>query len=247
LRFGEACIQPARWTPLGGRWYHEKISLGVADSTRVWSLGVQAMSDSASDLAQLLSQARRGSAEALGEALQACRAYLLVVAQAELDTSLRAKGGASDIVQETFLEAQRDFARFSGQSEEEFLAWLRRVLLHNLSSFNRRYRATEKRKLAREVVLPSEDKSGVAALPLADSGPSPSVRAMAHEREGAVRAALEQLPEDYQQVIGLRYDQGLSFDEIATRMNRTPNAARKLWSRAVERLQQLLERPDESG
>src|SRR5262249_21485567 len=98
------------------------------------------MAWSSADAAQWLPAARQGSREALGRLLEACRDYLLLVANKELDPQLQPKGGASDLVQQTFLEAQRDFARFAGNSEEELLAWLRRLLLNNLGDFTRRYR-----------------------------------------------------------------------------------------------------------
>src|SRR4051812_49212731 len=94
-----------------------------------------------------LAEARAGSQEALGQALEACRRYLLLVAQSELAPELQAKGGASDLVQQTFLEAQRDFPCFAGTSEAELLAWLRCILLHTLGKFSRQYRATQKRGL----------------------------------------------------------------------------------------------------
>src|SRR5579871_1471767 len=90
-----------------------------------------------------LAAARAGSNDALGQALEACRDYLLLIAQQEMDLQLRAKGGASDIVQETFLEAQRAFENFQGTSEEELRAWLRRILLNNLGDFTRRYRESD--------------------------------------------------------------------------------------------------------
>src|SRR4051794_37421346 len=93
-------------------------------------------------VADWLPGARAGAPEALGQLLEAWRGYLLVVAQRELDPDLRAKGGASDLVQETFLEAQRDFPRFHGDSEAELLAWLRRLLLNNVANFTRSYRGT---------------------------------------------------------------------------------------------------------
>src|SRR5438874_1463377 len=97
-----------------------------------------------------LAAARAGSSEALGNVLETCRAYLLLIARQELDTELQAKGGASDLVQETFLEAQRDFRQFAGQTEEELLAWLRRLLLNNVANFRRRYRETAKRDVNAE-------------------------------------------------------------------------------------------------
>ena len=56
------------------------------------------MVDHAPDVERRLAEARAGSVPALGEALEACRRYLLGVAQRELDPQLRAKRGASDLV-----------------------------------------------------------------------------------------------------------------------------------------------------
>ena len=70
-----------------------------------------------SDVERWLPAARAGSSEALGQMLDAYRAYLLQIAGRELDTQLRAKAGASDLVQETLLEAFRDFAGFHGDTE----------------------------------------------------------------------------------------------------------------------------------
>jgi RNA polymerase sigma-70 factor (ECF subfamily) len=189
-----------------------------------------------------LAAARAGSREALGQALEAYRDYLLAIADRELHADLRAKGGASDLVQDTFLEAQRDFSRFLGSTEEELRGWLRALLQHRLANFVRRYRQTQKRGLEREIALDAGDSSaapgGVAA-----STPTPSQEVMAHEQAEAVRRGLERLPEDYRTVICLRYQEDLSFEEIGRRMQRSAEAARKLWWRAVERLHAEMEAP----
>jgi RNA polymerase sigma-70 factor (ECF subfamily) len=186
-----------------------------------------------------LSAARAGSQEALGQALEACRRYLLQIAQQELDPALQAKGGASDVVQETFLEAQRDFDHFHGGSDAELRAWLRQLLLHHLYKLARRYRTTQKRAAGREVPLEAAEQSNGA--PVAASA-SPSVQAMAHEQADAVRRALTRLSDDYRQIIVWRYQEHRSFEEIANRMNRSETAVRKLWARAVERLQQEMKK-----
>jgi RNA polymerase sigma-70 factor (ECF subfamily) len=190
------------------------------------------------DAMRSLSAARTGSAEALGEALEACRGYLLLIARRELGPDLQAKAGASDLVQQTFLEAQRDFAGFHGDTKAELLAWLRRLLLNNLANFARDYRETAKRHIGREVRLPDADSSrfGDATDLRAEPGGSPSKQVMAHERTQALLQALEKLPPDYRQVVLLRYHGRSSFAEIGQIMGRTANAARKLWLRAVERL-----------
>jgi RNA polymerase sigma-70 factor, ECF subfamily len=195
------------------------------------------MTSPSDDLDQRLLDARDGSPEALGDVLEACRAYLLGIADRELDGPLRAKGGASDLVQETFLEAQRDFPRFQGKSEAELLAWLRRMLLNNLANFARHFRSTEKRRLDREVAIdPHASASTATPLPASDT-PTPSVEVMTDERNRALTDALARLPDDYRQILTLRYLEGCSFEEIGARMQRTSNAVRKLWSRAVVKLQ----------
>ena len=78
-----------------------------------------------------------------------------------------AKGGASDLVQETFLEAQRDFPRFQGTSEAELLGWLRQMLLNNVANFTRHYRIT-KREVGREVAIQQDDSANPSGLPVAD-------------------------------------------------------------------------------
>ncbi len=193
------------------------------------------------DAADHLPAARAGSREALGQLLEACRAYLLSIANQGLDADLQAKGGASDLVQDTFLEAHRDFARFQGNTEAELLAWLRCLLLNNVANFARGYRATGKRQVRREVRLEGGDSSAAANAGFVAGTSSPSMEAMAHEKAEAVARALERLPEDYRRVITLRNQERREFDDIGRLMDRSPDAARRLWSRAIERLEQELE------
>jgi len=199
------------------------------------------MAEPFKNLTEALSAARGGSQVALGDALDGLRGYLLAIAERELDPHLHAKGGASDLVQETLIDAVRDFGKFQGQTEDEFKAWLRRLLVNNLVDFTRLYRQTGKRDVGREVGLesekPSEDMRGAPTA----AGPTPSSEAIRDEEVNAVRKALDQLSEDYRRVIILRYEEERTFEEIGQLMNLSPNAARKLWVRAFKRLQQETE------
>jgi RNA polymerase sigma-70 factor (ECF subfamily) len=195
-------------------------------------------------VAEWIRLARNGSAEALGRLLEECRPYLLLVANQELPSELRGKAGASDLVQETFLQAQGHFDGFRDDGEVELLAWLRRILLNNVANHKRRYCGTDKRQLAREV--PLADGSAADALGVRAPDPSPSSLVAAQEQDAALCRALERLPEEYRQVVTWRSYDRLPFDEIGRRLGRSPEAARKLWVRAVEQLQQELATTDEA-
>jgi RNA polymerase sigma-70 factor, ECF subfamily len=114
-------------------------------------------------------------------------------------------------------------------------------LLHNLASFARRYRATSKRAVGREVGLEVASPSGEHERSIPADTPSPSGQAMAGEQAAAVAQAMERLPADYQRVIVLRYREGRPFAEIAQLMQRSDAAVRKLWFRAIDRLLQELD------
>ena len=78
---------------------------------------------------RLLEQARRGDDAALGQLLELYRNYLRLVARSLISAALRVKLEPSDLVQETFLKAHREFAQFAGRSEPELVAWLRQILV----------------------------------------------------------------------------------------------------------------------
>jgi RNA polymerase sigma-70 factor (ECF subfamily) len=183
----------------------------------------------------LLRQARGGDEAARAELFARCRSYLGIIAQAQIETWLRAKVDASDLVQETLLEAHDGFSRFRGGTEAEWLAWLRRILEHNAADFIRRYRGTAKRQARREAPLD-------AAEP-ADDGESPSAAAVRREGELQLAGALMQLTPDHREVIVLRNLERLPFDQVAARMNRTRPAVQMLWLRAVHKLQDALALP----
>lgn len=199
------------------------------------------MAEPSADMARRLCEARAGSKAALEQMLADCQGYLLAIARRELDPQLQAKGGASDLLQETLMEAYRDFEQFEGTTEAELLGWLRRLLLNNLANFARRFRDTAKRGAAAEVALDAGPSSANWAGALSADLSSPSERAVADEQTRALQRGLDRLPDDYRQVIVLRYQEDLSFEDIGRRMNRSANAAEKLWARAIDRLQQELE------
>src|SRR5579883_3279913 len=183
---------------------------------------------------RLLAQARAGDAAALGQLFELYRNYLRLIARSMLDGALRLKVDASDLVQETFLKAHRQFAGFAGRDEPELIAWLRQILVRTLAD-QARYHRRRSRNLRRQVSLEEmrENAAGAAQQALADSLPSPSSLAVRRERAVLLADALEKLPADYREVFVLRNIEHMPFNEIAVRMGRSSGATRVLWTRAM--------------
>jgi len=190
-----------------------------------------------------LEKSRAGATDLLGQLLDVYRPYLLQIANDELDSDLRGKAGGSDLVQQTFMEANKALVSFRGQTEAELVAWLRRILLNNLANFRRQFRASGKRDVSREVAIATGDSSVVGAGELQTQDSSPSSQAAAREQAETLNLALARLSDDHRQAIVMRHQQGQSFAEIGVAMGRSSEAARKLWARAVEELQNQLRPP----
>jgi RNA polymerase sigma-70 factor (ECF subfamily) len=198
---------------------------------------------------QMLAQARRSSGEGLGTLLEFYRDYLGVLARARLGTRLRGVVNPSDLVQQTFLEACRDFGQFEGTTTAQWRAWLRRILAHNLAALVERHVQAQKRDVRRQVSLDQRsaalgDSAAGSGIALGSPVSSPSAQAQQHETNAVVADRLARLPEPHREVLRLRNLDGLPFEEVARRMGRTPGAVRVLWVRAVDRLRLLLKEED---
>lgn len=192
---------------------------------------------------QLLRSAREGSGAARGAILEQFRSHLLWLAGEHLDSNLRPKGGASDLVQEAFLNAHQSFDQFEGRTEAELNAWLREILLNLLANFRRRYQFTAKRLVAREVPLACA--SDEAALGPTEALPHPpECEVITRERALRLEAALTRLDPEARQLVVWRNLEQLPFAEIARREGVTEKCAQKRWARALRELQARLTEPD---
>jgi RNA polymerase sigma-70 factor (ECF subfamily) len=187
---------------------------------------------------RLLGQARAGDGSALGRLLELYRNYLAVLARVQVGKRLQGKVGASDVVQEVFLTAHRDFGGFRGTTEGEWIAWLRQILATGLARQVRHYCGTQRRDLALERRLAAEVEESSQGLGpgLAADQSSPSQQAARREQAVLLADALERLPEDYREVIVLSHLERLKFPEVARRMGRSLDSVKNLWARALVRL-----------
>ncbi len=214
-------------------------------------VGAVMMSDSSvatsdapsSNVRQLLRAAQAGDAEPMGKLLALYRNYLLVLASTQFDRRLRRRLNPSDLVQDALLAAHRDFKQFNGENERQFLAWLRQILINCLHRAVETHLKTKMRDMRCEIsleqVTATLDRSAINLVDmLAGKGASPSEPLHARERAVDVANQLARLRPQYREVIIMRNLQGLSFEEIAERLERNAGAVRMLWLRAIARLKE---------
>lgn len=195
------------------------------------------------DLPTLLSKALEGCELARGDLFEAYRAYLELLARVELGRRLQTKLDAADVVQETFLEAHRNFGLFRGRTEPEFTAWLRQILAGRICNLLRHYLGTKGRDVRREHAwnLNLDQSSQAIDRGLFALQSTPSQHLAQRERGVLLAEALARLPQDYREVVVLRHFEELSFPEVAGRMGRTVDSVQKLWVRALAMLKQSMQ------
>jgi RNA polymerase sigma-70 factor (ECF subfamily) len=174
------------------------------------------------------------------EALEPLRGWLRRRAAVLLDGRLRGKVDPSDVVQETLLKAVRHADQWRGRTEEEWRAWLRRILANTLADLVRRFLAGQKRDVDLELSLEQAVEQSSARLEglLANGTAAPEDEAAHNESLLWLAEALAALPADQQQAVRLKYLHGLSVGAIAGRLDRTRAAVAGLLRRGLEALRQ---------
>ena len=178
------------------------------------------------------------------EALLKYQPWLQLLARMEIDSRFAGKFSASDAVQQTLLEAWKGWENFRGDDELQRQAWLRQILAHQLAHLARHYAGTQKRDVTRERSIDvslSQASVRLDGLIPADQT-SPSGLLAAREQSLLLARVLDELPDDYRQVLILRNLEDLPHEEVAQRMNRSVGAVRMLWVRALAELRKRIER-----
>jgi RNA polymerase sigma-70 factor, ECF subfamily len=196
------------------------------------------MSDSKSSIERDIQKAREDQA-VLGQLLERYRAFLRVAAERDLNGAMKVRCDASDIVQETLLEAAEGFEHFKGCSEREFFAWFMNIYANNKKDAYRQHIGAEKRSLRREQRPPADDESpSFIWIDPAAKQASPSQNMIRGERALRLAAVLQSLPDAQRKAVILRHLEGLTLDEIAIRLDRSHTAAAGLIKRGLEKLRQ---------
>jgi RNA polymerase sigma-70 factor (ECF subfamily) len=188
----------------------------------------------------LLDRAGRGERAAFEELFARHRARLGRAVALRLDRRLAARVDASDIVQDTCLEAFRrlpDYVRQPDMPLEVWLLWLAR---EQVLMAHRKHLFADKRAVGREVAPLPADSSAAVVRSLAGAGPSPSRAAAAAELAEQLRQALGRLDDDERELILMRHFEQLSNRDAAKVLGVSDAAASKRYVRALERLRGVL-------
>jgi RNA polymerase sigma-70 factor (ECF subfamily) len=174
------------------------------------------------------------------------RPYLALLVHHRLDGRFRGKLDASGVVQQTLFEAHQGRQDFRGTTEAELAAWLRRILVRNLTDEVRRLGAG-KRDLARERSIGDAVERSASNLAgwLAQDQSSPSQQAVRQEQLVELAEALTRLPEDQRTAVELHHLEGHSLAEVGRRMQRSKEAVAGLLFRGLKRLRELLRQEGE--
>jgi RNA polymerase sigma-70 factor (ECF subfamily) len=190
---------------------------------------------------ELLALALRGDREALGRLLEAWRATLHRSAERQLGGRIAVRVDASDVIQQTFLEAYRCFPQFAGHDVRELGAWLEGILDHNVAGAIRDHTLLQKRDLRREHSMDDSHGGGASLKEGLDGGlTSPSQKAIRGEDVQHLARALTALPDDQREAVRLRYLEGWALADIARRLGRTTAATAGLIKRGMRALRRQM-------
>ncbi len=194
-------------------------------------------------LDDLLERARTGDSLAVDQLLQMYRGQLRRMVMFRMDDRLAPRVDASDIVQDTLLEAAKRLQAYLREPVVPFYVWLRQIAADRLVDLHRRHIQAERRSVRREASL-GLSQSSVMCLAdrLVTTSAGPLRRLIREERVQRVRQALDGLADADREILTLRHLEQLKFSDCAAVMSVSLTAAKKRYLRALEQLQATLDR-----
>jgi RNA polymerase sigma-70 factor, ECF subfamily len=186
------------------------------------------------EIQDLMAKARAGHRDASDQLFARAADRVLLYVRMRLGVALRARVDAMDVLQETFLHAQRAWERFvlpEGADAERALAqWLCAIAENRIRDLAA-WHGAARRAVARE----QRDVTEVLRE-LQRSGHGPATSMVRRDERDRLADAVEQLPDEDREVLLLRHFEGLTVDAIADRTGRSASSVRRALGRAVAQL-----------
>jgi RNA polymerase sigma-70 factor (ECF subfamily) len=196
--------------------------------------------------ALLLRQAGADRDGVLGALLDRHRRRLLRMVHLRMDPRLKARVGASDVLQDAYVEASKRVGAYLEDPRLPFFLWLRTITAQKLVDAYRVHMGAQKRDLRRQVSPGAAAFPGATSVALADhliaQNTTPTQAALAAEMRQQVEEALDTMNPADREVLVLRHFEELSNAETATELGIDTSAASKRYVRALDRLRDVLER-----
>jgi len=145
---------------------------------------------------------------------------------------------ARDLTQETFLRAFQSIGRFRG--EADLRTWIYRIAINQARN---RWRWWRRRRRDATVSLDSTlgQSNQTLIATLAESSENPEQQTLAHERQLALRSALQRVGRAYRETVILRDIEGFTYEEIATTLGINVGTVKSRLARGRQELKQKLE------
>lgn len=177
---------------------------------------------------ELVRRLKEGDPGAWDELYARYRDPLLFAIRNGMGARLRAVVQSEDILQSVAVDAFRAMPAFEDRGQGSLKAFLHRLVQNKLRDRGRA--AGAQKRSGGQAITPSVEAAAAA--------PEPAY--LDADRYGRLERALAVLPDDMREIVVLRQLHGLSSKEAATRTQRSDDAARKLYSRAMARLTMLV-------
>jgi RNA polymerase sigma-70 factor, ECF subfamily len=164
-----------------------------------------------------------------------------------MDSRLRGRIDAADVMQEAFIAATARRAEFFQQSAQPLFLWLRWMVWNTLLELHRHHLGAQMRDARREIFSArrsdgADDNNTRAALvaQLSAGATGPATAAGRAELHARLTDALETMDETDREVLAMRHFEQLTNVEAAQVLGIQERAAAKRYTRALERLREML-------
>lgn len=201
------------------------------------------MNDQSDDLNNktmvLLSQAKKGDVDAMAALYGLYADRLKGAVKIRLGMKLRDRMESVDLVQSVWKDVLSDMSGFDYRGPDSFFRWLLTRLVHKIQDKGR-YFSTGKRDIGKEKRLVGDDSESPGVPAPAAADPTPSKIAMQDEDLDRFIRLLDRIPDPQRRALVLRMRDELTFEQIGKIMDKSADAVRKLYSRGLMRISNLI-------
>jgi RNA polymerase sigma-70 factor (ECF subfamily) len=198
----------------------------------------------ASETFLLVDRLRAGDPDALAELFQRHRDRLRRMVELRIDSRLRGRIDASDVLQDGFLELSRRLEGYLSEPKLPVFLWLRMVVSDRLAMVHRHHLGTQMRDAAQEISLhrdplPQASSAALVSM-LLGRLTSPSSAAVRAEQILQVQNAVNALEPLDREIVALRHFEQLTRHETAELLGISEEAGAKRYIRALKKLRMIL-------